>query len=413
MPRIFISYRRDDSGYIAGMLAERLEAVFGSDSVFIDVDAIPLGVDFREYLNQAVAKSELMLALMGNEWLNVKNAQGLRRLDDPADFVRIEIEAALKRQIPVVPVLLEQARMPLEAELPPSLQPLAFRNAAEIRSGRDLNYHIEQLIRGIKNQYGGIASVAEAGGQAPEAKQEKVLEKTTEPPAGMADLNKTPANTQRKPLFWLLGAAGALVVLGLAISLWLNTVSDPPYSEPSSNSLTKREPSSNSLPMNNLTSGKDLNANQTEPVLNLPTSKVPPVDQLPLPNQFDINSITPSKGGSLPLVTPNLYSYFQPCLAGTRNVIVGSGYDNRAEALARLQKFRAAYPSYKFKLLNTVASGAPYSNEQAAIIVGHGLEIEQALQLQAQVRSAGVAADAYISNQTVSSDCVDLSGVEK
>lgn len=407
MPRIFISYRRDDSGYIAGMLAERLEAVFGTDSVFIDVDAIPLGVDFREYLNQAVAKSELMLALMGNEWLNVKNAQGLRRLDDPADFVRIEIEAALKRQIPVVPVLLEQARMPLEAELPPSLQPLAFRNAAEIRSGRDLNYHIEQLIRGIKNQYGGTASVVAADTQVPEAQpvkfSEQTTKKATEQPAEMTDLNKTPAHTQRKPVLWLLAAVGALAVLGLALNIWLKTVSDPPYSTPSSNNL----------PMNNLDASKDLNSLSVQQLPNVQQSKLPPVEQLPLPSSFDINSITPSKGGSLPAVTPNLYSYFQPCLAGTWNVIVGSGYDNRAEALARLQKFRAAYPNYKFKLLNTVASGAPYSNEQAAIIVGHGLNLDSALQLQAQVRNAGVAADAYISNQTVSSDCIDLSGVEK
>lgn len=407
MPRIFISYRRDDSGYIAGMLAERLEAVFGSDSVFIDVDAIPLGVDFRDYLNQAVAKSELMLALMGNEWLNVKNSQGLRRLDDPADFVRIEIEAALKRQIPVVPVLLEQARMPLEAELPPSLQPLAFRNAAEIRSGRDLNYHIEQLIRGIKNQYGSTASVVAADTQVPEAQPVKVSEKTTEKAteqsAEIANLNKMPVNTQRKPLLWLLGAAGVLAVLGLGINLWLKTVSDPPYSAPSSNNL----------PMNNLDASKDLNSLSVQQIPNVQQSKLPPVEQLPLPSSFDINSITPSKGGSLPAITPNLYSYFQPCLAGTRNVIVGSGYDNRAEALARLQKFRASYPNYKFKLLNTVASGAPYSNEQVAIIVGHGLNTEQAMQLQAQVRNAGVAADAYISNQTVSSDCIDLSGVEK
>lgn len=360
MPRIFISYRRDDSGYIASMLAERLEEVFGSDSVFIDVDAIPLGVDFREYLSQAVAKSDLMLALMGNEWLSVKNTQGLRRLDDPADFVRIEIEAALKRQIPVVPVLLEQASMPLEAELPPSLQPLVFRNAAEIRSGRDLNYHIEQLIRGIKNQYTVTASVVAADGQASEPKPAKVIKQPSEQPAGIADLSQTPTliptKTSLKPLFWLLAAVGVLAVLGWGINFWLSVGSDQTYTETNSHTL---------------------------------------------PNNLDL--ITEHK----------LSGYFQPCLAGTRNVIVGSGYDNRAEALARLQKFRAAYPDYKFKLLNTVASAAPYSNEQAAIIVGHGLDLEQASQLQTQMRNAGVATDAYISQQTVSADCVDLSGFEK
>lgn len=412
MPRIFISYRRDDAGYIAGMLAERLEDVFGSDSVFIDVDAIPLGVDFREYLNQAVAKSELMLALIGNEWLNVKNAQGLRRLDDPADFVRIEIEAALKRSIPVVPVLLEQARMPLETELPPSLQPLAFRNAAEIRSGRDLNYHIEQLIRGIKNQYGVTASAVVSGTQVPESKQAKAVDNTVEGQARIANLNQIPSKTRLKPLFLVLSLAGALIVLGLAVYVfWMKTSLNQPYSEPSSsnsNALTKIEPSSNSLPLNNLASSDDLKSNKVQQVPNF-TSKLPPVEQLPLPNQFDINSITPDKSGSLPLANSNLYSYFQPCLAGTRNVIVGSGYDTRAEALARLKKFRAQYPNYHFKLLNTVASGTPYSNEQTAIVVGHGLDLDTATRLSNEVRNLGIAADAYISTQTLASDCLDVS----
>ena len=218
MPRIFISYRRDDSGYIAGMLAERLEDVFGADSVFIDVDAIPLGVDFREYLNQAVAKSDLMLALMGNDWLHVKNTQGLRRLDDPADFVRIEIEAALKQQIPVIPVLLEQARMPLEAELPPSLQPLAFRNATEIRSGRDLNYHIEQLIRGLKTHYARHQKPSAephppsvATGQS-SVNQEHPAEGLAAPPAANTEL--PPINLAK----WLLRFAGA--ALSLALIIW-------------------------------------------------------------------------------------------------------------------------------------------------------------------------------------------------
>lgn len=221
MPRIFISYRRDDSGYIAGMLAERLEDVFGSDSVFIDVDAIPLGVDFREYLNQAVAKSDLMLALMGNDWLNVKNMQGLRRLDDPADFVRIEIEAALKQQIPVIPVLLEQARMPLEAELPSSLQPLAFRNATEIRSGRDLNYHIEQLIRGLKTHYSrplNKPSSPSSEIQAPSVATAKPSVYPEHPTEGLA----APPTTGQEPpsvnlAKWLLRFVGAAVSLALII----------------------------------------------------------------------------------------------------------------------------------------------------------------------------------------------------
>jgi hypothetical protein len=91
---------------------------------------------------------------------------------------------------------------------------------------------------------------------------------------------------------------------------------------------------------------------------------------------------------------------------------VGSGYDTREEALARLKRFRLQYPNYKFKLLSTSSSTAPYSNEQSAIVVGHGLDLTSAQQLLSQVRSAGVASDAYITNQTVSSDCTDLSGFE-
>ncbi|TXH67423.1 MAG: toll/interleukin-1 receptor domain-containing protein [Thiothrix sp.] len=383
MPRIFISYRRDDSGYIAGMLAERLEDVFGPDSVFIDVDAIPLGVDFREYLNQAVAKSELMLALIGNDWLTVKNAQGLRRLDDPADFVRIEIEAALKRSIPVVPVLLEQARMPLEAELPPSLQSLAFRNAAEIRSGRDLNYHIEQLIRGIKTQYAvadGAAAIAQTASIRPPPRLETETAKQTK-----LEPNDTQAKKPLKPAVLWLVFLGIAALAGLAISLWMNSSSKPASSEAKLSPMTK----------------------SVEPNLN--NSIVPPVVQLPTPNQFDINSITPNKGESLSPTTANTFSYFQPCLAGTRNVIVGSGYDTREEALARLRKLRMQYPSYSFKLLNTVASAVPYSNEQTAIVVGHGLDLDTAKRLSNQVRQEGIAADAYISTQTSTSDCLDLS----
>lgn len=404
MPRIFISYRRDDSGYIAGMLAERLEDIFGAQSVFIDVDAIPLGVDFREYLNQAVAKSDLMLALIGDDWLTTKNAQGLRRLDDPADFVRIEIEAALKLKIPVVPVLLAQASMPLESELPPSLQSLAFRNAVEIRSGRDLNYHIEQLIRGLKTHY---ASLDSEPTEADTTQKPIVsINKDRQGAAPEEDKNKL------KPLALFLGVLSVLAVLGLGLNMLMKSLSDKQDAEPNSLPSSKIEPVPDSLPMNKFPNPNDSNVDMVQQVPNLEISKVPPVEQVPIANQFDISSLTPSKGNLLPLPSLSV-NYFQPCLAGTRNVIVGSGYDNRAEALARLKRFRTQYSNYRFKLLSTAASGNPYSNEQSAIVVGHGLDLNSALQLLTQVRAAGVATDAYITNQTVSSDCVDLSGFEK
>jgi formylglycine-generating enzyme required for sulfatase activity len=149
MPKIFISYRREDSIEIAGRIYDRLEARFGADAVFMDVDNIPVGVDFRRQLDDAVATCDVLLAVMAREWLTVSK-NGKRRLDDPRDFVRIEIEAALKRNIAVVPVLIGATAMPQEDDLPDALKPLAFRSAAKIDVGQDFRSHMERLIRALE-----------------------------------------------------------------------------------------------------------------------------------------------------------------------------------------------------------------------------------------------------------------------
>jgi len=154
MPKIFISYRREDSEHVAGRIYDRLAPHFGRDNVFLDIDAIPFGVDFREYLDQAVGQCDVLLAIIGKQWLDIRHKEGLRggtrRLDDPADFVRIEILSALIRKIPVIPVLVGRATMPGEQDLPEQLRGLAYRNAAEVRSGRDFHDHINRLIRGVE-----------------------------------------------------------------------------------------------------------------------------------------------------------------------------------------------------------------------------------------------------------------------
>jgi hypothetical protein len=154
MPHIFISYRREDAGYIAGILSERLAKEFGPESVFIDVDTIPFGVDFRKHINSAVSKCDVFLAIISDSWLG--SNQGRRRIDDPTDFVRIETEVALQRQIPIIPILVGQTRMPAQNELPEPLRSLAFRNAAELRSGRDMNHHIELLLHGVRKHFAQI-----------------------------------------------------------------------------------------------------------------------------------------------------------------------------------------------------------------------------------------------------------------
>ena len=150
MPRIFISYRRDDSAYVAGMLSQRHQSAFGTSSIYIDIDAIPLGIDFREHIQKAVQQCDVLLAIIGQRWLAVDPNNGKRRIDDPTDFVRIEIETAIKRDIPVVPILIDNAAMPSVTELPEPLTPLAFRNAAELRAGRDLDHHVELIIKGLQ-----------------------------------------------------------------------------------------------------------------------------------------------------------------------------------------------------------------------------------------------------------------------
>ena len=155
MAQIFISYRRGgESGYVAANLSDKLQQHFGETSVFLDVDDIPLGVDFREHIANAVGQCDVLLAIIGDQWVRAVDEQGNRRLDNPSDFVRIEIESALKRSIPVIPVLVDKMEMPAADALPPSIQSLAFRNATELRAGRDLHQHMEQLVQGLKSLFG-------------------------------------------------------------------------------------------------------------------------------------------------------------------------------------------------------------------------------------------------------------------
>src|SRR5215469_4736708 len=134
--RIFMSYRREDTAYSAAWLYDRLVRHFSGNQVFKDVDSIDLGDDFAEVITTAVESSEVLLALIGNRWLTATGRDGRRRLDDPNDFVRVEIEAALIRDVRVIPVLVEGARMPRADELPASLAKLARRQALELSPSR-------------------------------------------------------------------------------------------------------------------------------------------------------------------------------------------------------------------------------------------------------------------------------------
>ena len=148
MAHITISYRRADSDAIAGRIRDRIAAHFGDESVFMDIDSIPFGFDFREHIQEALAQNDILVAIIGPKWLGPGKGAGLRimELTDP---VRIEIETALKHGSAIIPVLVGGAVMPEPTELPEGLKDLAFRNAAEVDAGRDFNQHMERLIRSM------------------------------------------------------------------------------------------------------------------------------------------------------------------------------------------------------------------------------------------------------------------------
>ena len=149
MDSIFLSYRREDSEGQAGRLYDDLVAVFGPDSVFMDVAAIQPGRDFRKSIDQSLNSCGVFLSLIGKSWLTAKDTSGQRRLDDPADFVRIETGAALKRDIPVIPVLVQGASAPKPDQLPDDLKELAFRNAVELTHPR-WDSDIQVLIKALR-----------------------------------------------------------------------------------------------------------------------------------------------------------------------------------------------------------------------------------------------------------------------
>ncbi|MCB9453673.1 MAG: protein kinase [Anaerolineaceae bacterium] len=153
-PRIFISYRREDSIAVTGRLYDRLVAAFGETYIFKDVDNIPIGANFKAMLEQEVTSCDVLLAVIGQQWEALHSETGQRRIENPDDFVRIEISAGLQRpDILVIPVLVNNAKMPEIVDLPKSMADLAYRNAAVIRNDPDFNRDTAWLIEQIKRDF--------------------------------------------------------------------------------------------------------------------------------------------------------------------------------------------------------------------------------------------------------------------
>ncbi|MBR1279006.1 SUMF1/EgtB/PvdO family nonheme iron enzyme [Bradyrhizobium sp. AUGA SZCCT0283] len=212
-PKVFISYRRDDSAGHAGRVHDRLEREFGRNLLFMDVDSVPLGVNFVKVLGEEIAKCDALLAIIGPGWLDARDENGNRRLDNLNDFVRIEIETALLRGIPVIPILLEGTRVPKADRLPDGLKELALRNGVDVRHASFLD-DMERLIRGLK----GLQSPQKTDPAAPSRVDRDSAE------GGVADSTTTHAQAGKQlrlavrsvGFVWLGAAMGALVFAWVA-----------------------------------------------------------------------------------------------------------------------------------------------------------------------------------------------------
>jgi hypothetical protein len=183
--RIFISYRREETAYAAGWLYDRLADRYGGGQIFKDVDSIQLGDDFVEVITRAVGSCDVLLALVGDQWLTITDEDGRRRLDDPDDFVRVEIEAALTRNVRVIPILVDGARMPRAKELPRSLARLVRRQALELSPAR-FEYDTGRLLAVLDRTLAEVRTAHEDAAAASASAGKATDPSTTEPPTAPA-----------------------------------------------------------------------------------------------------------------------------------------------------------------------------------------------------------------------------------
>jgi WD40 repeat protein len=179
MPKITISYRRADSQAMTGRIFDRLIARYGREAIFRDIDNIPAGIDFRQHINETLLKTGVLLAIVGPKWLGTARG-GVERINEESDPVRVEVETALRRRLPIIPVLIGNTRMPGSDQLPPSLKDFAFRNAITIDAGRDFDHHMDRLFNSIDAILGEVAKPAMT-------RREATTPSTAAAPAGGTD----------------------------------------------------------------------------------------------------------------------------------------------------------------------------------------------------------------------------------
>ena len=229
MRGIFISYRREDAEGQAGRLFDDLSAHFGRDAVFMDVAGIKKGLDFRRIIDEHVTSCGVLLVIIGKRWLSVTDDKGKRRLDDANDFVRLETAAALSRDIPVVPVLVHDAVMPTEQELPDVLKELAFRNGTELTHAR-WDSDVKLLVEDLRPYLETPATAA-------------VATQPTRDQSSAATVPSTPPGHDRRPTSRSLWAVGGVVVVVSGVSIFgYHLWQDPPAAQASTVAAVQAPP---------------------------------------------------------------------------------------------------------------------------------------------------------------------------
>jgi hypothetical protein len=150
---LFLCYRRGDTEDAAGRLCDRLVAVYGAGRVFIDIDSVPLGIDFVDHVTDQISKCSAVIVMIGKQWLTIKDKKRRRRLDNEDDLVRAEIAAALKQKIPVIPVVVQNASMPVADDLPDDMRLLARRNGIQLRP-EQWREGVERLLKELDKVMG-------------------------------------------------------------------------------------------------------------------------------------------------------------------------------------------------------------------------------------------------------------------
>ena len=220
--RVFISYRRQETAWPARQLYDVLVAELGADRVFKDVDNIEPGDDFVERIQSAVGSCQVLLALIGPQWLEITDATGARRLDDPADFVRLEVETALSRaDVRVIPILVDNAKMPTPQELPKGLAALTRRQAVEINpvnfDTRRLSKVLNDTLHDVRREAAGL-SISGVGAAVGPPGTTPPVPPVESPAAGWTSDERPPVpggpGTDRAPR-----RTGRLVIIAISIVL--------------------------------------------------------------------------------------------------------------------------------------------------------------------------------------------------